>query len=433
MSDPPVSGPESSKEPATASTWLLVAIATGAFAGGVLGWLAPEWGVAVGIAGDLWLRMLRMLVIPLIVASMIHGVANLGDVRKLGGLGGMTIGFYLASSAIAGTIGLVLVNTIRPGVGVDISGAASLEGAAGVDTPGWQDMITSLVTPNLFQAAADTDILPLIVFSLAFGAVLTTIGDAGERVIGVVDGLLQAVMKLVHLVMLIAPAGIFGLVAARFGEAGGGDGVIALFEGLAMFALVVVVGLAIHMVVVLGGVLALLGKRNPLSYVQHLATALTTAFATASSAATLPVTMSGAEEAGVSEKATRFVLPLGATINMDGSALYEAVAALFIAQAWGIDIGLGGQIIVVVTAVLSSVGAAGIPEAGLVTMVVVLQAVGLPLEGLGLLLAIDWLLDRFRTAVNVWGDAVGAAVIERWIPDELIDEEAETMTAEPAE
>jgi len=434
-SDDPHSGDDQNDDAgafAKGSTWLLVAIATSAFAGGLLGWLRPEWGSAVGIAGDLWLRMLRMLVIPLIVASMIHGVANLGDVRELGALGGMTIGFYVLSSAVAGTIGLVLVNTVEPGIGVDISGATSPEGVGGVDTPGWQDMIRSLVTPNLFQAAADTEILPLILFSLAFGAVLTTIGEPGERVIEVLDGLLKAVMKLVHLVMLIAPLGIFGLVAARVGDAGGGKGVMALFQGLAMFALVVVSGLAIHMVVVLGGVVALVGKKNPLRYVRHLASALTTAFATASSAATLPVTMNGAEEAGVSEKATRFVLPLGATINMDGSALYEAVAALFIAQAYGIDIGVGGQIVVVITAVLSSVGAAGIPEAGLVTMVVVLQAVGLPLEGLGLLLAIDWLLDRFRTAVNVWGDAVGAAVIDRAMPAELAEEEA-NLTAEAAE
>jgi Na+/H+-dicarboxylate symporter len=213
-----------------------------------------------------------------------------------------------------------------------------------------------------------------------------------------------------------------------------------MLHGLAMFSAVVVGGLFIHMVFVLGTLLWALGRKNPLAYLRSMGTALMTAFATASSAATLPLTMSGAEDAGVSEKATRFVLPLGATINMDGSALYEAVAALFIAQAWGIDIGIGGQILVVITAVLSSVGAAGIPEAGLVTMVVVLQAVGLPLEGLGLLLAIDWLLDRFRTAVNVWGDSVGAAVIERlipadWMPDTAAASDAEDsdMSAEPAQ
>jgi Na+/H+-dicarboxylate symporter len=396
-----------------ASTRLLIGIVAGAVLGGLLGWLLPETGESFAIVGNVWLRMLRMLVVPLIVASMVHGVARLGDVRKLGGIGGFTMAYYMFTSTVAIAIGLVLVNVVQPGVGVDITGASSPDGVANSVGTGWQDMIESLITPNLVEAAANTDILPLIIFSLAFGGVLTTIGKKGERVIDLVEALLEAVMKLVHLVMLLAPIGIFGLVAARFGKAGGGSGVREVLAGLGMFSLVVVVGLAIHMTVVLGSLVWLAGRRNPLTYARTMGTALMTAFATASSAATLPVTMSGTEEAGVDDRASRFVLPLGATINMDGSALYEAVAAMFIAQAWGIDIGITGQIMVVITAVLSSVGAAGIPEAGLVTMVVVLQAVGLPLEGLSLLLAIDWLLDRFRTAVNVWGDAVGAAVIER--------------------
>lgn len=396
------------------ATRLLIGIAVGALLGGVFGWLLPGAAVHVFVLGDLWLKCLQLLVIPLVVTSMIHGVTSLGDVRRLGGMGGLTIGYYLLTSSLAMVLGIVLVNLIEPGTGVDISGAKAPEGvAAAQETAGWQDVISGLINPNLVQAAAELDLLTLILFSLAFAAVLTTVGKAGKPVIALSNGVLACIMKLVHLVMLAAPIGVFGLVAARFGKAGGGEGVVSMLTGLGYFSATVCIGLAIHMFLTLGLLLWLVGGRNPITYLRDVGAAVMSGFATASSSATLPLTMDGVKSHGVDERAGQFVLPLGATINMDGSALYEAVAAYFIAQAWGIDLSLGQQLILFLTATLSAVGAAGIPEAGLVTMVIVLKAVDLPLEGLGLLIAIDWLLDRFRTAVNVWGDAVGAGVVER--------------------
>jgi len=217
-------------------------------------------------------------------------------------------------------------------------------------------------------------------------------------------------MKLVHWLMWFAPIGVFALIAARLGAAGGGEAFLAQLAGLVRYALAVVSGLLVH-ATLLSLLLAAVARRQVFVYLKHLATALITAFSTASSSATLPVTMDGVKAAGVPEPARRFVLPLGATINMDGTALYEAVAVLFIAQAIGVDLSLGQQLVVLLTATMAAIGAAGIPEAGLVTMVIVLQAVGLPLDGIGLILAIDWFLDRCRTTVNVYGDAVGAAIV----------------------
>jgi len=219
-------------------------------------------------------------------------------------------------------------------------------------------------------------------------------------------------MKLVHWLMWFAPIGVFALIAARLGAAGGGEAFFVQLAGLAKYALTVITGLLTH-AAVLCLLLLVLARRKISDYLKHMATALITAFSTASSSATLPVTMDGVKAAGVPEPARRFVLPLGATINMDGTALYEAVAVLFIAQAMGIDLSFGQQLIVLLTATMAAIGAAGIPEAGLVTMVIVLEAVGLPLEGIGLILAIDWFLDRCRTTVNVFGDSVGAAVVGR--------------------
>jgi Na+/H+-dicarboxylate symporter len=388
---------------------------TGAVSGGILGAIAPDVAQHVEIIGELWIRMLRMLVVPLIVASIIQGVGSLGDIRRLGRLGGVTVTYYLVTSGMAIVLGMALVNLIQPGVGADITAAVAPSGVEAAVNTGWADLVRGFFSPNLFASAAQGDLLPLVIFSLAFGAVLTTVGENGTLVLRFFEGVFGAIMKLVHLVMWIGPVGVFGLVAGRLASAGGSEGIVAILVGLGLFTVTVLVGLAIHAGISLGLILHLAGRRSPLMYMRALGTALTSAFATASSSATLPLTMEGVERAGVSSRSSRFVLPLGATVNMDGSALYEAVAAVFIAQAWGIELSLGALVPLFVVATVSAIGAAGIPEAGLVTMVVVLQAVGLPLEGLGLLLAIDWLIDRFRTAVNVWGDAVGAAVVDRYV------------------
>ncbi|MDP2324625.1 MAG: dicarboxylate/amino acid:cation symporter [Gammaproteobacteria bacterium] len=363
--------------------------------------------------GTLFLKALKMIIVPLVMASMIVGVTGLGDVRRLGRLGGTTVLYFAVTTGIAVTIGLVMVNLLQPGVGVNIEGMAVPEHVAAKEAITLSDLVLSLVSDNIVASMANMELLPVILFSLVFGAVLTTIGPSGQPVVDFFRGLNDIMMKLVMLLMLVAPFGIFGLVAGRFARAGD---VSELIGGLGLYMLTVILALAIHGLIVLPAILWVFGRRNPVIYLFNMGTALLTAFSTASSSATMPLTIQGVEERNkVSEKAAGFVVPLGATVNMNGTALYEGVAAMFIAQAVGLDLGLGQQIVVLLTATLAAIGAAGIPEAGLVTMVIVLNAVGLPIEGIGLILAVDWLLDRFRTTVNVWGDACGAAVVEQQV------------------
>ena len=269
-----------------------------------------------------------------------------------------------------------------------------------------------LIPRNLFNAMVRTDILPLIFFSLLIGAAFSILGERGQSAINFISVLNDGVMRIVHWIMVFAPIGIFGLVAGRIGRAGGFTEFLPELLAVGKYSFTVIFGLAIHAVVALPIILLLIGRRNPLIYAKGMGAALLNAFSTASSSATLPLTMEGTEENGISNRTSSFVLPLGATINMDGTALYEAVAAMFIAQVYGITLGPIEQIVIFLTATIAAIGAAGIPEAGLVTMVIVLKAVGLPIEGIGLILTIDWFLDRCRTTVNVWGDSVGAGVIE---------------------
>ena len=367
--------------------------------------------------GEFFLRSLKMIIVPLIMFAMISGIAGLGDVRKLGRVGGITVAYYSATTLIAVVVGAVLVNLVQPGVGVATSGLTIPDKVAAKRDLGFSDIVLGFVSDNVVGSMADMQMLPLIVFSLVLGGVLSTMGERGRPMLAFCEAGNEAMMRIVHLVMSLAPAGVFGLVAGRFGEAvakAGLDGFIAELSAVGLYMGAVLGGLAIHGLVVLPILLFVLGKRRPHRYARGVGGALITAFSTSSSAATLPITLeSVVDNNGVDERAARFVIPMGATINMDGTALYEAVAVIFIAQATGIELSMGQQIVVVLTATLAAIGAAGIPQAGLVTMVMVLQAVDLPLEGVGLILAVDWLLDRFRTPVNVWGDAVGAAVVER--------------------
>jgi Na+/H+-dicarboxylate symporter len=390
----------------------LTALFTGIIAGGFCGWAFGEHMVGVKFLGDMFLNALKMIIVPLIICSMITGITKLGDVRKLGQTGIKTIFYYMATTGISVIIGLILVNLIQPGVGAKVTQAAVPEMIRGREEFSFIDVLMGLIPSNLFQSMAQMQILPLIIFSLFFGGVLTTLGKKAEGVINFFSVCNDAIMKIVNLIMYFAPVGIFGLIAGKLGSVGGGEAFTLELSKLSKYALTVITGLLIHGILVLPLLLLILARRNPLFYVLNMSSALTTAFSTASSSATLPLTMECVEKKNsVSQRASSFVLPLGATINMDGTALYEAVAAMFIAQSFGIHLQLGQQTIIFLTATLAAIGAAGIPEAGLVTMILVLQSVNLPLEGIGMILAIDWFLDRCRTTVNVWGDSVGAAVI----------------------
>ncbi len=405
---------------------LLIGMLLGILSGILLGGFAPSTGLSIAFIGDLFLQALFALVVPLVISSMIVGIASLGDVRKLGSIGLRTVLFFMTTTGLAVLVGLILVVVIHPGTPAEQSNLEpSQEQRSSIserieDKPTtlgdlFKSILTSLVPKNLFVAMAEMQILPLIVFALVFGGVLTTIGEKGAFVIRLFEGINEAMMAIVHLLMWIAPVGIGALLAGRLGEAGGFTGFWPQLASLGAYVGTVLLALAIHGLVTLPLALRFMAQRSVPSYAKAMSTPLMTAFSTSSSSATLPLTIEGLiEKAKVSRRVTSFVVPLGTTINMNGTALYEAVAAMFIAQTYGIEMGLGETIIVLLTATLAAMGTAGIPEAGLVTMVIVLKAVDLPIEGISLVLVVDWFLDRCRTTVNVWGDSVGAAVIDRW-------------------
>ena len=408
---------------ATPDSRLSVYIAGAVVAAIVLAFAAPAFAMRFVIGGEIFLNLLTMMVVPLVVASVMSGIIGLGDVRKLGRPGGLAITYYVTTTVLAVLVGLILVNLTQPGSGVDPATleAGAAEGgavAAGREDMGFGTILRNLAlmlfTNNLFRSATEGSLLPLIIFSIMFAGVLTTMGDRVSRVTALIVQVNEALLSFVLFLMKLAPVGIFCLVTARFGEAQQGGGLVAVLVQTGAYFVTVLLGLAVHALLTLPLILWIFTKRNPLRFMIQMSQALLTAFSTASSSATLPISRECAVgNAKVSRQSVDFVLPLGATINMDGTALYEAVAAIFIAQAIGFELSIVQQVVVAVTATLAAIGAAGIPEAGLVTMVIVLNAVGLPLEYIGLILSVDWLLDRFRTTVNVFGDAAGSAVVER--------------------
>jgi Na+/H+-dicarboxylate symporter len=393
---------------------LLPAIVVAVVAGAASGWFFGPAMLAQAWIGTTFLNAFKMIIVPLVLSAIVSGVGQLGQGGQLGRLTGVLLTYFMLTTAMAVGIGLVLVNLVEPGIGaalgtVDDGFQAKLTEKSQV---GIAAVFESLISPSLVTAAAELQLMPVILFGIALGLAARRV-EKGEAVIQFFQGLDAAMMQVIHWLMLAAPLGIFSLVAANLGKAGGAA-FGAQVAALGKFVLVVLVGLALQY----GGLLLILKivARRGFEYVRHLSQALLTAFGTASSAATLPLTMEGGRRAGLDPRALHLSLPLGATVNMNGTALYEACAALFIAQAYGIELTATQQVIVFLTSILAAIGAAGIPEAGLVTLVIVLKAVGLPLEGIGLLMAINWFLDRFRTTVNVWGDAVGAAVLDRYLP-----------------
>lgn len=367
--------------------------------------------------GIIFLRALRMIIIPLVLSSIITGVANIGSAESLGRLGAKTIIYYISTSTVAIITGLVLVNIFKPGVGADLNLSKTVDLAVGSDSLG--QTLIKIIPDNIFNSFSDnSQMLSVILFALLFGFFITrTPGRSGEILTDFFNAVFQVMMKLTFFIIKFTPIGIFGLVATKVAEQ---DNLSALMQSMGLYMIVVILGLAIHSTVTLPLLLRTIGKVNPLKHFSAMRTPLITAFSTSSSSATLPLTMHAVEHnSGVSNRITSFTLPLGATINMDGTALYECVAVMFIAQAYGVELSFVQQMIVVITALLASIGAAGIPMAGLVMITIVLTAVGLPLEGVGLILAVDRILDMFRTSVNVWSDSCGAAIIAKTEGEEL--------------
>lgn len=367
--------------------------------------------------GIIFLRALRMIIIPLVLSSIITGVANIGSAESLGRLGAKTIIYYISTSTVAIITGLVLVNIFKPGVGADLNLSKTVDLAVGSDSLG--QTLIKIIPDNIFNSFSDnSQMLSVILFALLFGFFITrTQGRSGEILSDFFNAVFQVMMKLTFFIIKFTPIGIFGLVATKVAEQ---DNLSALMQSMGLYMIVVILGLAIHSLVTLPLLLRTIGKVNPLKHFSAMRTPLITAFSTSSSSATLPLTMHAVEHnSGVSNRITSFTLPLGATINMDGTALYECVAVMFIAQAYGVELSFVQQMIVVVTALLASIGAAGIPMAGLVMITIVLTAVGLPLEGVGLILAVDRVLDMFRTSVNVWSDSCGATIIAKTEGEEL--------------
>jgi len=361
--------------------------------------------------GQVFLKGLKMLIVPLILSSIISGVANLGDAKNLGRLGLKTLTYYISTSLLALLTGLFFVNIIKPGVGADLGFTQKVEGLEDVHQTIWQTLI-NVVPENVFKAMVENQMLSLIFFAILFGFFITKTEDRYKTLLtDFFNALFGVMMKITMFIIRFTPLGIFGIVAVTVASQ---DNLLELFSRLGLYMLVVILGLLFHSVISLPMLVRFIGKSNPIKHLKSMRLPLITAFSTSSSNATLPLTMEAVEDnSGVSNTITSFTLPLGATINMDGTALYELVAAIFIAQAYGIHLGITQQLIIVFTGLLASIGAAGIPMAGLVMITVVLSAVNLPLEGIGLILAVDRLLDMFRTTVNVWSDSCGAVIIAK--------------------
>jgi proton glutamate symport protein len=400
---------------------VLIAMVLGAITGIVFG--APA-AARLGWIGDLFMKLLRMVIVPLVLTSIVSGVASVGGGRALGRMFSKTLGYYVLSSLLAITVSLFMVNLIRPGVG------ANMVDTAQVDLPTLQtptspvDLIVNIVPENVIQAAASADMLALIFFAIVFGVAVTTLPEKSRTtVMDLFEALFEAMMMLTSGIIRFLPIGVFALITRMVGTTG-----FDSFRPLALYAITIFSGLTVHLFVTLPVLLIVLGRISPRIHFANMRDAMLIAFSTSSSGATLPVTMETVEKkVGASNRVSSFVLPMGATVNMDGTAIFECAGALFIAQVLGFPLSVLDQLTVMLTALLASIGAAAVPSAGLVVIFIVLESVGLTGSAVnaivGSMLAIDRPLDMYRTVVNVFSDSCGAAIIARSEGESGVDTE----------
>ena len=366
------------------------------------------------LIGDIFIKLLKMVIVPLVFTSITIGVSSIKNRSKIRRLSTKTFLYYISTSFIAILIGLALANTIQPGIGASTISNAGIYDTSNLSSSSMFDILKRMIPSNPISAFANGDMLSIIFFAVFFGITMSLISsEKSSPVLNVVSSIYHIIIKMTQGIINLAPFGVFSLMFKAISLSG-----ITIFRELGMYALTIIVGLSIHLFIIIPLILILFTKVNPIKHFKAIAPAMLTAFSTSSSSATLPVTMKCVKEnIKVSDETSSFVLPMGSTINMDGTALYECAGVLFIAQALGIPLDAGQQFIVVITALLASIGAAGIPSAGLVMLFIVTDAVGLKSDAVALwvgsMLAIDRPLDMFRTMVNISSDSVGAAVIAK--------------------
>ncbi|TFJ94358.1 dicarboxylate/amino acid:cation symporter [Lentibacillus salicampi] len=391
---------------------IIVAFVLAILAGIIIG---PDIAVIAPL-GDLFLRLIQFIIIPLIVSTLIAGVASTGNMETLGRIGGKTILYYICTTFIAVTIGLIAGFLFSPGTGVDISSASDAPEAT--ETDGIISVLLNIIPTNPIESLSSGDILQIIFFSIFVGIGITMVGQKAEPVYRFFDGFAEIMYKITWVIMKLIPIGVFGLLAPIIGEYG-----LSVLMPLIKLISVVAVACIIHALVTYSIAVKTFAKMNPLKFFKGIAPASLVAFSTQSSSGTLPVTIKCSEDhLSVSQKLSSFILPLGATINMDGTSLYLSVAALFTAQAFGVELSIGQILMIILIGTLGSIGTAGVPGAGLVMLTLVLTTLNLPLEALALIAGVDRFMDMFRTAVNITGDASGAVVINASEPN--LDDDA---------
>ncbi|WP_342609386.1 dicarboxylate/amino acid:cation symporter [Vibrio tritonius] len=375
------------------------------------------------VGGKIFIASLKMLVVPLVFVSLVCGTSSLKDLSTLGRMGGKTLGLYVITTAIAITLALIMGNVFHPGAGADLTAASSFKSA---EAPSLVKVLIDMFPTNPISAMAEGNTLQVIVFALLFGVAISVAGDAGERVASFFNDLNEVLMKLVTLLMQVAPYGVFFLMAKLFT----GLGLSAIWNLAAYFA-VLVATLLIHAFVTYSVMLKGFTGLSPIAFFRKMEDAVMFAFSTASSNATLPVTMETAtQRLGAQNKIASFTIPLGATVNMDGTAIMQGVATAFIAQAFNIDLSMTDYLMVIITATLASIGTAGVPGVGLIMLAMVLNQVGLPLEGVALIMGVDRLLDMIRTAVNITGDACVTCIVaksENALDEKIFNTDVETL------
>lgn len=389
------------------TTKIFIGLAAGIVVGLILG-SAGGQGIANDIIkpfGTLFLNLIKMIIVPLVLSSLVVGSASVGDVKKLGRIGGKTVAYYLFTTAFAVTLGLILGNLVAPGSNLSIQ--AAKEAAEIPKAQGIADVLLGIIPTNPIKSLVDGNMLQIIVFAIFLGIGITIVGEKAKPVLNFFDGFAEIMYKITGIVMAYAPIGVFALIVPVVATYGA-DVLMPLLKVI----IAVYVGCILHAVIVYSGTVYGFAKMSPLKFFKGIFPAQVISFTTCSSSGTLPATMKCAEEnLGVPKQVYSFVLPLGATINMDGTALYQGVCALFVAQFFGIELTLAQQAMIVLTATLASIGTAGVPGAGMIMLTLVLQQANLPLEGIALIAGIDRILDMIRTTVNITGDAAAAVVV----------------------